>query len=270
MGGKATAPISEKRRLFLGAMHKAGIGVLGAITWSAYLDKAKASPLVLRPPGARREEEFLAQCIRCGLCVEACPFDTLKLANIGDQAPLGTPYFKPREIACAMCKDIPCVPVCPSGALSEMSVSRKMNDGTIKLDITLAKMGVAVVDNNQCIAFWGIQCDACYRACPLINEAIVVDMNHNDRTGKHAYLAPRVITERCTGCGLCEKACVTEKASITVLPRHVVMGKAGNNYIKGWDEADEARLATESVVPKVTVTPRSTKKAVDYLNDGEL
>ena len=33
-------------------------------------------------------------------------------------------------------------------------------------------MGVAVIDDKNCIAFWGIQCDACYRACPLLDQAI--------------------------------------------------------------------------------------------------
>jgi ferredoxin-type protein NapG len=37
-------------------------------------------------------------------------------------------------------------------------------------------MGVAVVDDSSCIAFWGIQCDACYRACPLLGEAIILNI----------------------------------------------------------------------------------------------
>ena len=49
-------------------------------------------------------------------------------------------------------------------------------------------MGIAVVDNQSCIAFWGIQCDACYRACPLMDEAITLEYGRNERTGKHAFL----------------------------------------------------------------------------------
>ena len=61
-----------------------------------------------------------------------------------------------------MCTDIPCVPVCPTNALDIKSVKNKDN----KLDISKAKMGVAVIDSSSCIAYWGIQCDACYRVCP--------------------------------------------------------------------------------------------------------
>jgi len=70
----------------------------------------------------------------------------------------------------------------------------------------------------------------------------------------------------CTGCGLCEKACVTEKASIFVLPREVALGHAGDYYIKGWDKADESRL--ENATSKITTTERSKNKAVDTLNSG--
>ena len=41
----------------------------------------------LRPPGARAEPEFLGACVRCGLCVRGCPFDTLKLAAFGEEVP---------------------------------------------------------------------------------------------------------------------------------------------------------------------------------------
>ncbi len=255
---------NDRRRFILGTTRAIGLVALGGLVWSAYLDEAKASHFTLRPPGALYEDDFLKTCIKCGMCVLACPFDTLKLAKPGDNKPIGTPYFNAREIPCYMCPDIPCVPVCPSGALDINLVS---TDG--KLDINRAKMGVAVVDSLNCIAFWGIQCDACYRACPLLGEAISVEYVKNDRTGKHAFLKPVVNNDVCTGCGLCEKACVTEKASITVLPREAVMGKAGDYYIKGWDKDDEKRL--ENATSKETVTEISKESAIDSLNDiGDL
>jgi len=195
------------------------------------------------------------------MCVEACPFDTLKLAKPGDNKPLGTPYFIPREIPCYMCPDIPCVPVCPTGALDITSVSNKKNE----LDINKAQMGLAVVDETNCIAFWGIQCDACYRACPLLDQAIYLDYEKNDRTGKHAFLKPIVDSDFCTGCGLCEHACVTEKAAIFVLPREVALGKVGDHYIKGWDKSDEKRL--KNAEAHITKTELSKEKAIDTLND---
>lgn len=239
-----------------------GLAALGGFVWSAYLDEAKGSTLSLRPPGALNENDFLRTCIRCGICVEACPFGTLLLAKPGDNTPVGTPYFTPREIPCYMCTDIPCVPVCPSGALD---VKRVTTDGV--LDISSASMGIAVVDANSCIAFWGIQCDACYRACPLLGSAITVEYSKNERTGKHAFLKPVVHGDACTGCGMCEQACVTEKASIFVLPTEVAMGRAGDHYIKGWDKEDEKRLKNAEAT--TTTTEISRKSALDSLNDAQ-
>lgn len=253
----------ERRKVILGSLQGIGIALMSSLAWSAFVSENAKASLLLRPPGARSEAEFLKSCIRCGLCVNACPFDTLKLATAGSGLPLGTPYFTPREIPCYMCEDIPCVPICPTGALDRAKVSVEG-----ELEIKKAQMGVAVVDSYHCIAFWGIQCDACYRACPLIDEAISLEYKRNDRTGKHSYLLPVVNIDSCTGCGLCERACVTEKAAIYVLPREVALGKVGSNYIKGWDKSDEARLG-EVQGADTTQTKLNERSARDYLNSEE-
>ena len=253
-------PQEDRRRFLLSGARAIGLAILGGLTWSAYLSEVKASSLILRPPAALDEDDFLSTCIKCGLCVEACPFDTLKLAKPGDNLPLGTPYFVPRNIPCYMCVDIPCVPICPTDALDEKKVKNK--DGAF--EIRQMQMGVAVVDIKSCIAFWGIQCDACYRACPLLGEAIEIVYEKNERTGKHAFLKPVVNTDICTGCGLCEKACVTEKPAIFVLPREVALGKAGDHYIKGWDETDEQRVKNATI--EKTKTNINKNSAIDSLN----
>jgi len=253
-------PQEDRRRFLLSGARAIGLAILGGLTWSAYLSEVKASSLILRPPAALDEDDFLSTCIKCGLCVEACPFDTLKLAKPGDNLPLGTPYFVPRNIPCYMCVDIPCVPICPTDALDEKKVKNK--DGAF--EIRQMQMGVAVVDIKSCIAFWGIQCDACYRACPLLGEAIEIVYEKNERTGKHAFLKPVVNTDICTGCGLCEKACITEKPAIFVLPREVALGKAGDHYIKGWDETDEQRVKNANI--EKTKTNINKDSAIDSLN----
>ncbi|MEA1914481.1 MAG: ferredoxin-type protein NapG [Campylobacterota bacterium] len=254
-------PIQQDRRNFLLNMARsAGVATLGGLMWSAYVDEVTATTLLLRPPGALAEDDFLKTCIKCGMCVEACPFDTLVLARPGDNKPIGTPYFTPRDIPCYMCPDIPCVPVCPTEALDPKKVT---TDGV--LDINKAQMGVAVIDEQSCIAFWGIQCDACYRACPLLDEAIKLEYRKNERTGKHAFLLPVIVPDVCTGCGLCERACVTEKAAVFILPRENALGKAGDYYIKGWDKKDEQRLQNAQEIK--TKTKLSERTAVDSLND---
>jgi len=252
--------VDQRRKFILGIARSIGLASLGGLVWSAYVDEVTSNKLILRPPGALKEDEFLATCIKCGMCVEACPFDTLILASPGSNKPLGTPYFEPRKIPCYMCTDIPCVPVCPTGALDESSVT---TNG--ELDINIADMGVAVVDDKNCIAFWGIQCDACYRACPLLDKAIYLEYEKNERTGKHAFLKPIVDSDFCTGCGLCERACVTEKAAIFVLPKEIALGAVGDHYIKGWDKKDEKRL--KDAQSHITTTNLSKNSAVDTLND---
>lgn len=239
-----------------------GLSAMGGFIWSGYLNEAVSAPLILRPPAAKKENEFLKTCIKCGLCVEACPYDTLKLAKPGDKKPLGTPYFIPREIPCYMCTDIPCVPVCPTNALDEKLVTNDKNE----LDINLSKMGTAMVDASSCVAFWGIQCDACYRACPLLGDAITLEYRRNERTGKHAFLIPLVNSNSCTGCGLCERACVTKKPAIFVRPTNVAQGEVGDYYVKGWDKKDQKRVENAKEI-KSDVKKRSV---TDYLNSDEV
>ncbi len=253
---------SDRRKFILNMARTTGLAILGGLTWSAYVSEVKASQLLLRPPGALKEDDFLSTCIKCGLCVEACPFDTLKLAKPGDNKPIGTPYFTPRDVPCYMCTDIPCVPICPTGALDLKSVQNEKK----QMDIKKIDMGVAIVDPNSCIAFWGIQCDACYRACPLLGEAITVEYTKNERTGKHAFLKPIVHSDICTGCGLCEKACVTKKPAIFVLPRKVALGKAGDHYIRGWDKKDEDRV--KDAKSEKNRTGINEKSAIDSLNSS--
>lgn len=69
------------------------------------------------PARAINENAFASACVRCGQCVQACPYDTLKLATLASGLSAGTPYFVARDIPCEMCEDIPCAKVCPSGAL---------------------------------------------------------------------------------------------------------------------------------------------------------
>jgi ferredoxin-type protein NapG len=256
----------SRRKLIVNTLQGIGISFLGGSLWAGFVYEAKSDPLILRPPGALQEEDFIKKCIKCGLCVEGCPYDVLYLAKPGDNKPLGTPYFIPRTNPCRMCEDIPCVPPCPTGALNIKSVS-SIKNGKEALDINKARMGLAVVDHENCIAFWGIQCDACYRACPLIDKAITLEYERNERTGRHAYLRPLVHADFCTGCGLCEHACVTEKAAIFVLPRNIALGKAGKHYVKGWMEEDEKRLEGSKGI-ETQKTERTHKKAEDYLNEG--
>jgi ferredoxin-type protein NapG len=223
--------ISPDRRRFLKDSARVATGCAVAGSGLAWLARdARALPaLALRPPGALPETAFLAACIRCGICVRDCPYDTLQLAELGDDgAATGTPYFTARDVPCEMCDDIPCVAACPTGALDQ--------DLTVIDD---ARMGTAVlVDQENCLNFLGLRCDVCYRVCPVIDKAITLETSHNARSGHHAIFAPTVHAAHCTGCGVCEKSCVLPEAAIKVLPARLARGEAGAHYRKGWEEKD--------------------------------
>ena len=136
-----------------------------------------------------------------------------------------------------MCEDIPCANACPTDAL-EKGVA-----------IEDARMGLAVlIDQETCLAYQGLRCEVCYRACPLMGKAITLDLQPQERTGKHAYFLPVVKSDACTGCGKCENSCILEEAAIKVLPRDLAKGRLGEHYRFGWME--EARVSRDFTAPE--------------------
>jgi ferredoxin-type protein NapG len=211
------------RRAFLqGAFsgRNVALAAAGGLAWTYALNLPSARAAApCRPPGALPESDFVATCIKCGRCVQACPYDTLSLATPGDDVITGTPFFEPRDVPCYMCEDVPCIGVCPTGSLQ---------DGTA---IGEARMGLAVlVDRENCLAFRGLRCEACYRACPVMGDAISLEYEVNERTDRHAYFLPIVHAEHCTGCGMCEHACVMDRAAIKVLPVELATGALADHY----------------------------------------
>ena len=212
-----------------------GATLLGA-GLSVYSQQTASMPaLLLRPPGALDEEAFLGACVRCGQCVRDCPYDILHLAGLGESVPIGSPYFVAREQPCRMCEDIPCVKACPTGAL----------DHGLE-DIDDARMGLAVVvDEENCLAYRGMRCEVCFNICPLLGEAITIDLLPNARLGKLPRFVPVVHSDTCTGCGMCEGACVLQEAAIKVLPKHLARGKEAEQY--RYDDEGERLVNEEGV-----------------------
>ncbi len=241
---KETAGFDPKRRR---ALKELASYCAGAAAITAFLAGVSglSRPLpaaTLRPPGALPEPEFQSACVRCGLCVRACPYKTLKLAELGDGPAAGTPYFLARSVPCEMCDDIPCVKACPTGALDHALV-----------DIEKARMGVAnLVGRDTCLNMQGLRCDVCYRVCPLIDKAITLQMTHNARTAKHAIFEPVVHPDACTGCGKCEKACVLDTTAIRVLPLDLARGAHDAHYKRGWEEK---KKAGQELVPGIIDLP---------------
>ena len=258
---QSTAPGSASRRRFIiDSARTVGSVALLSLGLGLYSRQSLSLPAeAIRPPGALPEKDFLGACIRCGLCVRDCPYDTLDLSRLGDPVTTGTPYFIARNVPCEMCEDIPCVKACPTGALDH------------SLDnIDDARMGLAVLlDQETCLNFQGLRCDVCYRVCPAINKAITLEHIANPRTGKHAMFIPTVHSDQCTGCGKCEHACVLEEAAIKVLPMHLAKGELGGHYRWGWKEKEKAggSLVTPDIEHQYNL-PEG--QSYDYENKGLL
>ncbi len=229
---RANSGTPPRRRFLKEVAGVAGGACLLASGVGLYSRQAQALPsTALRPPGALAEADFLAACVRCGLCVRDCPYDTLKLSELGDGIATGTPYFHARKVPCEMCDDIPCVAACPTGALDRSLT-----------EIGKARMGLAVlIDHETCLNFLGLRCDVCYRVCPVIDKAITLEKMHNPRSDRHAMLLPTVHSDHCTGCGKCEAACVLPgEAAIKVLPIALAQGSRATHYKRGWEEKEAA------------------------------
>jgi len=160
----------------------------------------RASPKLIRPPGALPEEKFLQKCVKCGECMKACPTNALQPA-LGEAGPEGiwTPVVTPKigycEYYCSLCSQ-----VCPTGAIKELRVEEKIK----------VKIGTAWVNKNRCIPYTlGNPCIVCEEHCPTSPKAIKlvkIEVLQPDGTIK-TPLAPVIDTELCIGCGICENKC---------------------------------------------------------------
>jgi len=164
-----------------------------------------ASPVktnLLRPPGAVPEEIFTSRCIRCGRCVEVCPYVSIVPRDVsGAGVNAGTPLIDVTKVPCYLC--MKCVEVCPTGTLRRISQAD-------------TRMGLAVIDRYACMTWKEegmLLCRTCYNVCPFKEKAIKLDQ-----------LRPVVIDEFCTGCGICTHGCPVTlengKKAINIEPVH--------------------------------------------------
>jgi ferredoxin-type protein NapG len=112
----------QNRREFIRSAALAG-GTL-VVALAGFIPIAGGGTHRLRPPGALKdaqldERDFLSACIKCGQCVQVCPVEAIKLADIDDGFGIGVPYIDARAQACDFsCDGLQCVLACPTGALT--------------------------------------------------------------------------------------------------------------------------------------------------------
>jgi ferredoxin-type protein NapG len=196
------------RRDFLktGAVVAGGLALLvgaGNVTAQAHV----------RPPGVVKLSSFLADCNRCGRCLDACPTQGLTTVSLLDLVGSGTPQLSgycrvfdelsippaPGEIAelvssgTTLTPCLKCVAACPIGALKH-------------IDISNAKMGLASLRKETCLAWQSGTCNRCFDVCPVsaVDEAVPYQ--------------PVVDPTKCIGCAQCNYVCPTSPKSIWVDP----------------------------------------------------
>lgn len=166
-------------------------GTMSLLLGGMSLTSGKAARTFIRPPGALEESMFLSTCLRCGKCAQVCPRKAIIMGRGDKGLSIGTPYIEPRQAACDLCMD--CIKVCTSGALRGGERQK-------------VRMGFAEINREQCLAWQGHECKACYTSCPFYNEAIILE----------GHKLPVVDREKCVGCGICENVCIADPAAITV------------------------------------------------------
>ena len=199
-GTRPPARPVRSRRALLGA---AGAGVLLGLVPRVRAESRVRGTHFLRPPGARPEEELIKRCIRCGACMRVCPRGALH-PSLGEAGLRGlwTPRLVPRigycEYHCRLCGQ-----VCPTGAIGYLEEGEKER----------WVIGLAVIRRDRCLPYRsGRECIVCEEHCPTQPKAIALD-----DPGAGGARRPRVIEDRCIGCGICETRCpVPGSAAIRV------------------------------------------------------
>ena len=133
----------------------------------------RSGAVSIRPPGM--QDAALADCSGCGVCVERCPTDIVRLVE-------SLPVLDFAAGECTFCGA--CAEHCPEPVFSEGTANR---------------FDHVVAIATSCLPFQRVDCQACRDVCPT--GAI------RFRPVLGGPFVPELVAEACTGCGACISVC---------------------------------------------------------------
>jgi len=208
----------ETQRFDLGRRKVLASTALGLVSVgllkSSFKDRNLKAGLI-RPPGARVENEFLDRCIRCNECIKVCSTsgNFLQPAFLeGGLEAFWTPVGHARTGYCEY-NCIMCTQVCPTQAI------HPLDEATKKKTV----IGLAFIDRDICIPWYKNEnCLVCEEHCPVPDKAIILkeeEVIHYDGS-KRKVKRPYMVEDLCIGCGICETKCPIEgKSAIFITPQ---------------------------------------------------
>lgn len=186
-----------------------GVAVAGITLLRSDFDARREGPWLIRPPGAR-ENNLLSKCVRCGECFRACPTSAIQptVWEAGIEG-LWTPTLHMRLGYCDYSCNA-CGLICPTQAIPPLTLEKKREQ----------IIGLAYIDENRCIPWADYRdCIVCEEMCPVPDKAVMLErVEVKDPDGKLVSVQrPRVVRDRCIGCGICEYQCpVNGEAAIRI------------------------------------------------------
>lgn len=210
----------------------------------------RSAAMLIRPPGAVNEADFLATCARCDECLKVCPTNVLQPAALeAGWEGVFTPRLDFRRGFCEYnCAE--CGTVCPTRSIAPLELPIKQ--ATV--------IGTARIDQTLCLPWAkGEECLVCEELCPVPRKAITfgtesspggghggsrnqaqettetsAEENPGTEAGTEARTEavsategapeadaalklPRVNERHCIGCGICQYNCPVQSPAPAIV-----------------------------------------------------